>query len=107
MSAGIRASELLMQTRARCGPVQQRFACGPVRDNASLTGLLHRGRFAPDLRRRCFADFAALWLLIHASGSALRAAGRLCIERWREPQKGRKVSAARDKLRDGRVEDAL
>lgn len=79
-----------------------------MRDNVSLT---RPAWIEADLGRifaeGLFADFSALWLLIH--GSRFGAAGALpsdCpLERWRE--KGRTEGmTARDKLRDG-VRDAL
>ena len=64
-----------------------------------------------DLRRifeaEAFADFAALWLLIHASrfGVPAPAPTDCALERWREAG-GKEGLAARDRLRDG-VEAAL
>jgi len=79
-----------------------------VRDNASLTRPAY---IEADIRRifeaEAFADFAALWLLIHASrfGEQKANAADCALERWRE--EGAKVGvAARDRLRDG-VEAAL
>ncbi len=79
-----------------------------VRDNASLT----RPAFIEaDLRRifegEAFADFAALWLLIHASrfGAPGAAPTDCALERWREAGAKEGV-AARERLRDG-VEAAL
>jgi hypothetical protein len=79
-----------------------------VRDNASLTRPAY---IEADLRRifegDAFADFTALWLLIH--GSRFGTAGALpsdcALERWRDAGQKEGV-AARDKLRDG-VEAAL
>src|SRR5258706_240042 len=79
-----------------------------VRDNASLTRPAY---IEANLRRmfegEAFADFAALWLLIHASrfGSAGALPADCALERWRDAGQKEGV-AARDKLRDG-VEDAL
>jgi hypothetical protein len=79
-----------------------------VRDNASLTRPAH---VEADLGRmfegEAFADFAALWLLVHASrfGLAGTAPSDCALERWREAGHKEGV-AARDKLRDG-VEAAL
>jgi hypothetical protein len=79
-----------------------------VRGNASLT----RPAFIEaDLRRmfegEAFADFAAMWLLVHSSrfgqGGALTS--DCALERWREAGQ-REGLAARDRLRDG-VEAAL
>lgn len=75
-----------------------------VRDNASLT----RPAFIEaDLRQmfegEAFADFTALWLLIHAS--RFGAPGESALERWREAGAKEGVEA-RDRLRDG-VEQAL
>jgi hypothetical protein len=79
-----------------------------VRDNASLT----RPAFIQaDLRRifeaEAFADFAALWLLIHANrfGMPETAATDCALERWREAG-GKEGVTARKRLRDG-VEAAL
>lgn len=85
-----------------------------VRDNASLTRPAY---IEADLRRifegEAFADFTALWLLMHASrfGPPAGEDGRLpppsdcALERWRDA--GQKAGlAARDRLRDG-VEQAL
>jgi hypothetical protein len=79
-----------------------------VRDNASLT----RPAFIQaDLRRifegEAFADFAALWLLIHASRFGMPGAAPTdsVLEQWREAG-GKEGVAARERLRDG-VEAAL
>jgi hypothetical protein len=79
-----------------------------TRDNASLTRPAY---IEADLRRifdaDLFADFAALWLLVHASrfGSAGAQPADCALERWRESGL-REGIAAREKLRDG-VEAAL
>jgi hypothetical protein len=79
-----------------------------ARDNASLTRPAY---IEADLRRifeaDLFADFAALWLLVHVSrfGSAGALPADCALERWREAGLKEGV-AARDKLRDG-VEAAL
>lgn len=79
-----------------------------VRDNASLT---RPSYIEADLRRIFegddFADFAALWLLTHASrfGVANAPPTDCALERWRDAGQKEGV-AARDKLRDG-VEAAL
>jgi hypothetical protein len=79
-----------------------------VRGNASLTRPAY---IEADLRRifegEAFADFAALWLLIHASrfGIAGKPPAECALERWREAGQKEGV-AAREKLRDG-VEAAL
>src|SRR6266542_1227874 len=54
-----------------------------------------------------FADFAALWLLIHGSrfGTPGSLPSNCVLERWREAGQ-REGVAARDRLRDG-VEAAL
>lgn len=80
------------------------------RDNAALT----RPAFIEADLSRIFdtdaprmADFAALWLIVHASrfGAAGTAPSDCALERWRE--EGRKQGAtAREKLREG-VEAAL
>jgi hypothetical protein len=79
-----------------------------VRDNASLT----RPAFMQaDLRRifegEAFADFAALWLLIHASrfGASGAALTDCALEQWREVG-AKEGIAARERLRGG-VEAAL
>ncbi len=85
-----------------------------VRDNASLTRPAY---IEADLRRifegEAFADFTALWLLMHASrfGPPAGEDGRIpapadcSLERWRDA--GQKAGlAARDRLRVG-VEQAL
>ena len=79
-----------------------------TRDNVSLTRPAY---IEADLRRifeaDLFADFAALWLLMHASrfGAAGTPPADCALERWREAGLKEGV-AARDKLRDG-VEAAL
>ena len=79
-----------------------------VRDNASLT---RPASIEANLRRifegEAFADFAALWLLIHASrfGRAGTLPGDCALERWREAGQ-REGAVARERLRDG-VEAAL
>jgi hypothetical protein len=79
-----------------------------VRDNESLT----RPAFIEaDLRaifeEESFADFTALWLLVHASrfGPPDALPSNCALERWREAGQKEGV-AARDRLRDG-VEAAL
>lgn len=79
-----------------------------VRDNASLTRPAY---IEADLRQifdsESFADFTALWLLIHSSrfGAVGTLASDCALERWREAG-GREGAAARERLRDG-VEAAL
>ncbi|MGA7450941.1 MAG: restriction endonuclease, partial [Rhodoplanes sp.] len=79
-----------------------------VRDNASLTRPAH---IEADLRaifeEENFADFTALWLLVHASrfGQPGALPTDCALERWREAGQKEGV-AARDRLRDG-VEAAL
>jgi hypothetical protein len=79
-----------------------------TRDNASLTRPAY---VEADLRRifeaDLFADFAALWLLMHASrfGAAGTLPSDCALERWREAGQKEGV-AARERLRDG-VEAAL
>jgi hypothetical protein len=82
-----------------CNGIQLRL----VRANASLT----RPAFIEaDLCRICegeaFADFAALWLLVHASrfGASGSAPTDCPLERWREAG-GKEGVAARERLRDG------
>lgn len=79
-----------------------------VRDNPSLTRPAY---IEADLRRMfegdAFADFTALWLLLHASrfGFAGTPVTDCALERWRDA--GQKAGvAARDRLRDG-FEEAL
>src|SRR5439155_1549052 len=79
-----------------------------VRDNASLT----RPAFIQaDLRRifegEAFADFAAMWLLVHASrfGASGAALTDCALEQWREVG-AKEGIAARERLRAG-VEAAL
>ncbi|MDH0869811.1 Eco57I restriction-modification methylase domain-containing protein [Agrobacterium pusense] len=79
-----------------------------MRDNASITRQAFiEADLGAILRDEMFADFTALWLLIHATRfSAEDAAPENCaLERWRSAgqQAG---TAARDRLR-GNVEDAL
>jgi hypothetical protein len=79
-----------------------------VRANASLTRPAY---IEADLRQifeaNGFADFAALWLLIHASrfGAAGAPTTDCALELWRETASKEGI-AARDRLRDG-VEAAL
>jgi hypothetical protein len=79
-----------------------------VRDNPSLTRPAY---IEADLRRifqdEAFADFAALWLLVHVSrfGQSGTPATDCALERWREAGQKEGI-AARDRLRDG-VEAAL
>jgi hypothetical protein len=74
-----------------------------VRDNASLTRPAY---IEADLRRifesDAFADFAALWLLIHCSRFGVMGTppSDCPLERWRDAGQKEGV-AARDKLRDG------
>lgn len=79
-----------------------------IRDNPSLTRPAY---IEADLRRlfegEAFADFTALWLLLHASrfGPSGVPPSDCALERWRDA--GQKAGvAARDRLRDG-VEAAL
>jgi hypothetical protein len=79
-----------------------------MRDNASMT---RRAWIEADLEltfgHGLFADFSALWLLIHQSrfGKVGSPPSDCALERWRE--KGREQGvAARERLRDG-VEEAL
>ena len=79
-----------------------------MRDNASLTRPAY---IEADLRQIFeadgFADFAALWLLVHASrfGAPGAPTTDCALERWRETA-SKEGLAARDRLRDG-VEAAL
>lgn len=79
-----------------------------MRDNASLT---RPAWIEADLgaifRDEMFADFAALWLLIHASrfGAEGAAASDCALERWREAGM-RAGTSARERLRVN-VEEAL
>lgn len=79
-----------------------------MRDNSSMT---RPAWIEVDLERiftqGLFADFAALWLLIHQSrfGGADAAPTDCPLERWREAGRGEGVKA-RERLREG-VEEAL
>ncbi len=79
-----------------------------VRDNASLTRPAY---IEADLRQIFendnFADFTALWLLIHVSRFGLKdsSVSDCALERWKESGSKEGV-AARDRLRDG-VQEAL
>jgi hypothetical protein len=79
-----------------------------VRDNASLTRPAY---IEADLRQifeaEGFADFATLWLLVHASrfGAPGRPSADCALERWRETG-SREGVVARERLRGG-VEAAL
>jgi hypothetical protein len=74
-----------------------------TRDNASLTRPAY---IEADLRQifegEAFADFAALWLLIHASrfGNPGTPPADCALERWRDAGQ-REGVAARERLRDG------
>jgi hypothetical protein len=74
-----------------------------VRDNASLTRPAY---VEANLRQlfdgEDFADFAALWLLIHATrfGTAGSPVADCALERWREVG-SKQGEAARERLRDG------
>lgn len=89
------------------------FACNGeklrlVRDNASLTRPAYiEANLRQIFEAEGFADFAVLWLLIHASrfGAAPAPAADCMLERWRD-QGAKAGTIARDKLRTG-VEDAL
>ena len=79
-----------------------------VRDNASFTRPAYiEANFRRIFEGDAFADFAALWLLIHSSrfGVAGSLPSDCTLERWRAAAQHEGV-AARDKLRDG-VESAL
>lgn len=79
-----------------------------MRDNASFTRPAYvEADIGAIFRDEMFADFTALWLLIHASRFGADAAGPsdCALERWREAGQ-RAGTAARDRLR-GNVEDAL
>jgi hypothetical protein len=79
-----------------------------ARDNASLTRPAY---IEANLRRifesEAFADFTALWLLVHASrfGATGTPPSDCALERWRDAGQ-REGVAARDRLRNG-VEAAL
>lgn len=79
-----------------------------MRDNASFTRAAHvEADLGAIFRDEMFADFTALWLLIHASrfGGTSAATTDCALERWREA--GQKSgTAARERLR-GNVEEAL
>ena len=79
-----------------------------VRDNASLTRPAYiEANLRQIFEGENFADFAALWLLIHVSRFGQKGApiSDCPLERWREAGSKEGV-AARDRLRDG-VEQAL
>jgi N-6 DNA Methylase len=79
-----------------------------MRDNASFTRpAFIEADLGAIFRDEMFADFTALWLLIHASrfGAEDAPASDSALERWREAGM-RAGTAARDRLR-GNVEDAL
>lgn len=79
-----------------------------MRDNASFTRPAYvEADIGAIFRDEMFADFTALWLLIHASRFGAENAGPsdCALERWREAGQ-RAGTAARDRLR-GNVEDAL
>lgn len=79
-----------------------------VRENPSLTRPAYiEADLAHIFESDGFADFAALWLLIHASrfGAVSAPVADCALERWREAG-AKEGLAARDRLRDG-VEAAL
>lgn len=79
-----------------------------MRDNASLTRAAWiEADLAAIFRDEMFADFTALWLLIHASrfGPAGASPSALPLENWREAGQ-KQGTAARERLREG-VEAAL
>jgi hypothetical protein len=79
-----------------------------MRDNASFTRPAYiEADLGAIFRDEMFADFTALWLLIHASRFGAEGAppSDCALERWREAGM-RAGTAARDRLR-GNVEDAL
>lgn len=79
-----------------------------VRDNASFTRPAYiEADFRQIFEGDAFADFAALWLLVHSSrfGTTGTLPSDCALERWRTAAQNEGVSA-RDKLRDG-VEAAL
>jgi hypothetical protein len=79
-----------------------------VRDNASLTRPAYvEANIRQMFDGEDFADFAAIWLLFHASrfGAAGLPAADCALERWREAG-SKQGEAARERLRDG-VKSAL
>jgi len=79
-----------------------------MRDNASFTRPAYiEVDLGAIFRDEMFADFTAIWLLIHATrfGAEGAAAGDSPLERWREAGQ-RAGTAARERLR-GSVEDTL
>ena len=79
-----------------------------MRDNASFTRPAYvEADIGAIFRDEMFAEFTALWLLIHASrfGAEDAPPSDCALERWREAGQ-RAGTAARDRLR-GNVEDAL
>jgi hypothetical protein len=74
-----------------------------VRDNASLTRPAYvEGNLRQIFEGEDFADFAAFWLLIHASrfGAAGALVSDCALERWREAG-ANEGQVARERLRDG------
>ena len=79
-----------------------------MRDNASFTRPAYiEADLGAIFRDEMFADFTAIWLLIHATrfGAEGATAGDSSLERWREAGQ-RAGTAARERLR-GSVEDTL
>ncbi|WP_334437191.1 Eco57I restriction-modification methylase domain-containing protein [Bradyrhizobium sp. AZCC 1610] len=79
-----------------------------MRDNASFTRPAYiEADLGAIFRDEMFADFTAIWLLIHATrfGAEDAPAGDSSLERWREAGQ-RAGTAARERLR-GSVEDTL
>jgi hypothetical protein len=79
-----------------------------VRNNASLTRPAYiEANLRAIFEEANFADFTALWLLVHASrfGQPATLPSDCSLERWREAGQKEGI-AARDRLRDG-VEAAL
>lgn len=79
-----------------------------MRDNASFTRPAYiEADLGAIFRDEMFADFTAVWLLIHATRFGVEGvpANDCALERWREAGQ-RAGTAARDRLR-GNVEDAL
>ncbi|MGK7057857.1 Eco57I restriction-modification methylase domain-containing protein [Bradyrhizobium sp. 1050_B9_N1_2] len=79
-----------------------------MRDNASFTRAAYiEADLGAIFRDEMFADFTAIWLLIHASrfGAEGAPAGESPLEKWREAGQ-RAGTAARERLR-GSVEDTL
>jgi N-6 DNA Methylase len=108
-SATLLSQEYLNAEGGACwGLVSDGVTLRLMRDNISLTRPAWiEANLSKIFSEGLFADFSALWLLIHQSrfGKADTAVSDCALERWRERGRTEGV-AARDKLRQG-VEAAL